>query len=216
MINQIFNKDIDTFARRLTLREYHTPENIDEITDSSGYQPSILQQLNQKERNSRYRPSREPYLNTYVDRLRQEITDEMLHNQRFQRNNLSKRERAALDRLSNNRDIVIKPADKGGATVILNAIDYVEEAKRQLDNEIYYKKIESDLTSEHEQLINQCIDTYKNNGELEEERAKLLKPVKSRTPIFYMLPKIHKVNNPGRPVVSSVNSHTEKLSAYVD
>ena len=31
-----------------------------------------------------------------------------------------------------------------------------------------------------------------------------------------MLPKIHKVNNPGRPVVSSVNSHTEKLSAYVD
>ena len=140
----------------------------------------------------------------------------MLHNQRFQRNNLSKRERAALDRLSNNKEIVIKPADKGGATVILNAIDYVEEPKRQLDNEIYYKKIESDLTSEHEQLINQCIDTYKNNGELEEEIAKLLKPVKSRTPIFYMLPKIHKVNNPGRPVVSSVNSHTEKLSAYVD
>ena len=31
-----------------------------------------------------------------------------------------------------------------------------------------------------------------------------------------MLPKVHKPNNPGRPVVSSVNSHTEKLSAYVD
>ena len=31
-----------------------------------------------------------------------------------------------------------------------------------------------------------------------------------------MLPKIHKPNNPGRPVISSVNSHTEKLSAYVD
>ena len=90
----------------------------------------------------------------------------MLHNQRFQRNSVSKRERAALDRLSNNSEIVTKPADKGGATVILNAIDYVEEAKRQLDNEIYYKKIESDLTSEHKQLINQCIDTYKNNGEL--------------------------------------------------
>ena len=106
------------------------------------------------------------------------------HNQRFQRNNLSKRERAGLDRLSNNKEIVIKPADKGGATVILNAIDYVEEAKRQLDNGIYYKKIESDLTSEHEQLIDQCIDTYKNNEELDEEIAKLLKPVKSRTPIF--------------------------------
>ena len=31
-----------------------------------------------------------------------------------------------------------------------------------------------------------------------------------------MLPKIHKVNNPGRPVISSVNNHTEKISAYVD
>ena len=30
-----------------------------------------------------------------------------------------------------------------------------------------------------------------------------------------MLPKIHKPNNSGRPV-SSVNSHTEKLSAYMD
>ena len=40
--------------------------------------------------------------------------------------------------------------------------------------------------------------------------------MKSRTPIFYMLPKIHKVKNPGRPVVSSVNSHTEKLLACVD
>ena len=38
----------------------------------------------------------------------------------------------------------------------------------------------------------------------------------SRTPIFYMLPKIHKPNNPGRPVISSVNGHTEKLSAYMD
>ena len=31
-----------------------------------------------------------------------------------------------------------------------------------------------------------------------------------------MLPKILKINNPGRPVISSVNSHTEKISAYVD
>lgn len=31
-----------------------------------------------------------------------------------------------------------------------------------------------------------------------------------------MLHKIHKINNPGRPVISSVNWHTEKISAYVD
>ena len=67
------NKDIDAFARRLTLIEYHTPENREEIIDSPGYQPSILQKLNRK---IYTRPSREPYGNTYIDRLRQEITDE--------------------------------------------------------------------------------------------------------------------------------------------
>ena len=48
------------------------------------------------------------------------------------------------------------------------------------------------------------------------DTGQLLRPANSRTPIFYMLPKIHKPNNSELPVVSSVNSHTEKLSAYVD
>ena len=68
----------------------------------------------------------------------------------------------------------------------------------------------------HEQTINHCIDDLVENGGIHPDVAKLLKPEQSRTPIFYMLPKIHKINNPGRPVISSVNSHTEKISAYVD
>ena len=33
---------------------------------------------------------------------------------------------------------------------------------------------------------------------------------------FYILPKIHKVNNPGRPIVSSNNHPTERISQFVD
>ena len=33
---------------------------------------------------------------------------------------------------------------------------------------------------------------------------------------FYILPKIHKVNNPGRPIVSSNNHPTEGISQFVD
>ena len=157
-------------------------------------------------------------MNTYIEKLRQENTQRTIHNRRFQRNNLSKRERLAnLDRLiSNNRDTIIKPADKGGATVILNTTDYLQEAKCQLDNDTYYKRIEEDCTSGHEQTINHCIDDLVKNGEIQHDVAKLLKPAQSRAPIFYKLPKIHKINNPGRPVISSVNSHTENISAYVD
>ena len=31
-----------------------------------------------------------------------------------------------------------------------------------------------------------------------------------------MIPKIHKANNPGRPVISSVNCHTSRISEFVD
>ena len=37
-----------------------------------------------------------------------------------------------------------------------------------------------------------------------------------RTPLFYLLPKIHKLGNPGRPIVSQINSPTHNLSMIVD
>ena len=80
---------------------------------------------------------------------------------------------------------------------------------------MYYKRIE-DCTLEHEQTINNCIDDLVKDGEIQHNVARLLKPAQSRTSIFYKLPKIHKINNPGRPVISAMNSHTEKIPAYVD
>ena len=34
--------------------------------------------------------------------------------------------------------------------------------------------------------------------------------------LFYLLPKIHKVDNPGRPIVSTINCPTELISKYLD
>ena len=39
---------------------------------------------------------------------------------------------------------------------------------------------------------------------------------KIKTPEFHCLPKIHKANIPGRPVISSVNCHTSRISEFVD
>jgi len=78
--------------------------------------------------------------------------------------------------------------------MIMNTVDYVKEVKRQLYNEVYYNRVQRDFTPEHEQLINQCVDTLIDDGELEEEVAKLLRPAQSKIPVFYMLPKIAKRN----------------------
>ena len=37
-----------------------------------------------------------------------------------------------------------------------------------------------------------------------------------RIPSFYLLPKIQKSSNPGRPIVNAIGSVTEKISAFVD
>jgi len=46
--------------------------------------------------------------------------------------------------------------------------------------------------------------------------AKLLVVTTPRTSHFYMLPKIHKPNNPGRPIVSACCCQTENISVYLD
>ena len=44
--------------------------------------------------------------------------------------------------------------------------------------------------------------------------ARLLIKHHPKLPTFYLLPKIHKFNNPGRPIVSACNCPTEHISKY--
>ena len=37
-----------------------------------------------------------------------------------------------------------------------------------------------------------------------------------KLPSFCLLPKIHKPNNPDRPIVNNIGSVTERISAFVD
>ena len=44
----------------------------------------------------------------------------------------------------------------------------------------------------------------------------LLPPTPPHTPIFYLLPKLHKPGNPGRPIISGCDSPTDRLSSFID
>ncbi|KAJ1114822.1 hypothetical protein NDU88_003053, partial [Pleurodeles waltl] len=61
--------------------------------------------------------------------------------------NISKNERLALKNLSDNRDIVIKEADKGGNIVILNRLDYINEINRQLTDKTSYIELKDNPLS---------------------------------------------------------------------
>ena len=45
-----------------------------------------------------------------------------------------------IQELKERDDIVIKSADKGSAIVVMDKVDYLEDANRQLTDERFYKK----------------------------------------------------------------------------
>ena len=94
--------------------------------------------------------------------------------------------------------------------------DYLKEANRQLSDKSFYKKLLENPTSENAAIVENALDNLKQRGILDKKLVEKLKPNNPRTPKLYLLPKVHKANNPGRPVVSSIGCHTERISVYVD
>ena len=130
--------------------------------------------------------------------------------------NLTKGELEALKQLEKRQDIAISNADKGGAVVIMDTDKYIEEVDRQLSDSTNYKKLQNNPTLQHNKLVNDTITRFKKEKLLPQNIAAGLITSNLRTPKFYLSPKIHKRNNPSRPVISSVDCHTSNISRYVD
>ncbi|XP_071136384.1 uncharacterized protein [Mytilus edulis] len=59
-------------------------------------------------------------------------------------NNLSSEENEAVRLLKNRDDIIIKPADKSSAVIVMDRCDHIQKKERQLSDERFYKKLDSD------------------------------------------------------------------------
>ena len=130
--------------------------------------------------------------------------------------NLSMPLRQALRDLSSNTDIVIKKADKGSAVVVMNTTDYITEARRQLDDLVTYKTLQSDPSESITTQIREVLNMYSLGGHINPNDVPLLLNEEAKPGRFYMLPKIHKKGVPGRPICGSNGCATESISAFVD
>jgi hypothetical protein len=131
-------------------------------------------------------------------------------------NNLTPAEKCALQELKQRDDIVIKPADKDSTFVVMDQVDFLEEANRQLTMQDVYKKLNSDPTEEFGTKLTQELKIMNETSHIDNDTFDYLKPDKPKAGRFYLLPKIHKVNNPGRSIVSANGHPTEKITEFVD
>lgn len=143
-----------------------------------------------------------------------------------EKQNLSQDEVKALRELMNNKQIVIKPADKGSSVVILGREQYITEVHRQLTDKNYYKKLERPIYLESIPLVHDILETLKIKGFINNKQKQYLKgDAQLRERRFYILPKIHKEPEkwsipfevpPGRPIVSDCSSETYRTAEYID
>ena len=153
-------------------------------------------------------------LDTFIKSCSNDV--KLLNRQKIHhKSNLSPGELSALRELREDRNCVIRPADKGGAVVVWRKDLYDVEAQRQLSNTTFYEEVTEDATEENNEIVKQVVEEEIQTGSLPSTAENLINK-NPRCSKFYLLPKIHKPENPGRPIVSACSCPTELISKYLD
>ena len=202
-------KDLIEFSRRLRLKEYFWDSEDDDEEDVA-YKPL--------RRTSTWTPplNRDAALESYIKVINDNIQEQVQRPRKSRRDNLTKEEREALVSLRSRTDIVIKKADKGSATVVMSREQYTGEVMRQLNNHHHYEKLSGDPTELFCREIKAFLEDMVSRHSINKDTMASLLSKDSKPSRFYILPKIHKPGNPGRPIVSSCGSPTEGISHFVD
>ena len=113
----------------------------------------------------------------------------------YSNHNLILAETLALQNLSLIQDIIVKPADMGGAVVVWDKRLYIEECERLLSNRDHYMTLDSYPTESYQQQVKDTIVAFISDNKLPPQARKLIVD-EPRCSVFYCLPNIHKPNNP--------------------
>jgi hypothetical protein len=163
----------------------------------------------------------ESFLDVFEAKLKLKIGQEM--KTRGGGMNLSQKEMKALREICRMKNVIIKPADKGAVTVIMDKSKYLTEGFRQLSNVNFYKPLPESIQSETITKVRSLVDDLWSHKVIDSKTRSYLRPlddVKNR--VFYVLPKIQKKDWPdpkmpaGRPIVTNVGTELTRISQYVD
>ena len=154
-------------------------------------------------------------LETYLEEVKIKLAETPLVKPK---NNLPPGEQRALKELINNKEIILKKADKGTTTVVMNRENKINEGQIQLDDRNNYQPLDKPMVRDTFQRVKHLINSLRQAGCIDEMTAKWFNqtPDPPRIPVFYTLTKIHKPTLVGRPIISGCDGPTERLSSFVD
>lgn len=160
-------------------------------------------------------------LETFENKVNYEV-EKILSSRKQRHPNLTKEERVALKELTDNKNIVIKKADKGGVVVVWGYDQYTEEAHRQLGDTTSYIPLNINPTETLVEELKTILTDARDDDLISTQELDFLFRPYPRIASFHLLPKVHKcktnppTNPPGRPVIPGNETLMEPISKYVD
>ena len=211
--------DIRKFCRKLRLIEFFAEEST--IEDNSVVKPE-----------STFHPNRNchPILDIYIDFLYP--LEEKARQMEKVKYNLTKQEGIGI---KNDKNLVVKESDKGGACVVMDSEFYGRKMRQILEDETTYKKLDKNIDKEILKKIEDLPAMH--DKELTKKEVKYLTNFNYKTSQLYSLPKVHKsmkineeiqktkteyisVIRPNdmsfRPIIAGLVCVTSRLSNFLD
>lgn len=130
----------------------------------------------------------------------------IMKNSKLPESNITEGERVALKDLKEDSSIMVLPADKGRATVVMNSTEYHLKCRELLSDTTTYKKLKKDPTNIYSNKLIAKLKELQELGVLTRSQYLHLYPTSTVTPKFYGLPKVHKPSCPLRPITASRGS----------
>ena len=104
------------------------------------------------------------------------------------------------------KSIMIIPADKGKASLIMDTDEYEQKVITLLSDDKTYEKLNKGPTPKYKRMLVSIIKKLKEENKITDEQYTYLYPTAENVPRMYCTLKIHKPDNPLRPIVDYTGS----------
>ncbi|CAJ0930958.1 unnamed protein product [Ranitomeya imitator] len=159
-------EDYERFFRNLRLKAHFQgiPDSVASQNDSA---PLQLSKLGLRIPSTFMPPKNYPPIETFISLVEKDIEtfNREVHLGKFHhQTNLTQQEKLALNKLSTDKTLTIKPADKGGAIVVMDSTYYMSEILRQLNDTQVYESIPHNPTNSIASKIKYIKNLHKPPG----------------------------------------------------
>ncbi len=132
--------------------------------------------------------------------------------------NLIREERKTITKLSKDKDIMILPADKARATVVIDKEQHHRKVMELLDDYKTFIKLHKDPTSEYKEQLKKRLKQMQNINVITKQHYLHLIPPGDNPSRLYGSSKIHKEDCPLRPKADNIGTvfyHTAEILANI-